>query len=100
MVAEILLTEEIKLEKLLGDLNKKKKELAEKRKRFQAKRFEEIGRLAIEANIDEMEHDLILGAFLSISEKKNDESSRLKWKNTAEKFLSTSTKEQQKMIVR
>lgn len=100
MVAEVMVNEENKLEKQLEDLNRKKKELSEKRKRFQAKRLEGIGRIAVEANIDDLDPVVILGALLSISEKKNDESTLSKWKNTAEKFRSTSTKEQQKLIVK
>lgn len=61
--------------------------LKEKEKKQRALRFEEIGRIAVKANIDILDEHTILGAFLEISDKIKENNSIDTWKVRAEKFL-------------
>jgi hypothetical protein len=63
----------------------------EREKKQRARLFEEIGRLAYQANIDQIDKSTLMGAFLEIASQKNDPATLAKWKKNATSF----TKEQE-----
>jgi hypothetical protein len=63
----------------------KEKELKEREKKIRAKKFIEIGRLAFRVDIDTLDEDALLGAFIEISEKINDKSINA-WKKKSEEL--------------
>lgn len=77
-----------KLEEKKKELEIKKKTLEEKERRKNYKRKEkryiEIGKLAEKANIFNFEKDVLLGAFLEISEKSNSDEQINRWKERVE----------------
>ena len=70
----------------------RKKMLINKEKRKRAARFNDIGKLAYQANIDQIDEKVLLGAFLEISKNINEEKIS-SWKIAAEKFSNTQSKE-------
>lgn len=86
---------------MLNDIEEKKKKLAEKKQSIQikekllnekekqrrAKQFAEIGKIAYQANIDKIEKETLLGAFLEISKKNHDKETIAHWKKSACEFL-------------
>ena len=84
--------EKEKLEMMKKKIQLQEKILKEKEKRQRALRFEEIGRIAVKANIDSLDENTILGAFLEISEKINERKTIEDWKRRAEKFLTVAEK--------
>ena len=75
----------------------KKKMLLDREKRKRASKFSEIGKLAYQANIDKLEENILLGAFLEIANTANDENI-LKWKNAAKKFSNTSSNDSNQVL--
>ncbi|WP_068468679.1 conjugal transfer protein TraD [Candidatus Protochlamydia phocaeensis] len=77
-------------EQIEKNLLKKKLLLAQEKKKRAAK-FKDIGMLAYKANIDQLDEQALLGAFLEISKHTND--GKLKqWKDLAEEFSKTQSK--------
>lgn len=72
----------------------KEKILKEKEKRRQVRRFTEVGRIAAKAKIESIEDRVLLGAFLDISERLEQNSCLDSWKRKAENFLNESPKNQ------
>ncbi len=62
-----------------------KKLLLAKEKKKRASKFNEIGKLAYRANIDQMDENALFGAFLEIAQSINDDKVKL-WQTNAEKF--------------
>lgn len=63
----------------------RKKLLLEKEKKKRASKFNDIGRLAYRANIDQLDEHALFGAFLDIAKNINEEK-LIKWKENAEEF--------------
>lgn len=63
----------------------RKKALLAKEKRKRAAKFKDIGRIAYQANIDQINEQALLGAFLEISKNLNNEKIQ-QWQNIAEEF--------------
>ncbi len=67
----------------------KEKLFREKEKKKRVKQFYEIGGIAFKANIDRMDKETMLGAFLEISERLQKNSDQESWKIKANQFLQT-----------
>lgn len=65
----------------------KEQRLKEREKKEQFKQLLDIGRLASKANIDTLDKKALLGAFLEISQKKEDASALELWQQAADKVL-------------
>jgi hypothetical protein len=75
-----------KLSEKKQDLLLKEKIIREKEKRQRFEKFSSVGELAYNANIDHLDHSILLGAFLEIAQianKANEE----KWQRNAEEFM-------------
>ena len=79
--------EKEKIERERKRLQEKEKFLKEKERRKRIERAKEIGKIAVKTEIDAMEKDLLLGAFLEIGERIGDENSVSSWRKKAEDFL-------------
>ncbi|CUI18067.1 Putative conjugative transfer protein TraD (plasmid) [Candidatus Protochlamydia naegleriophila] len=79
-------------ERIEKNLLKKKLLLAKEKKR-RAIKFSDIGRIAFKANIDFLDEDILLGAFLEIAMNSN-ESNFSKWKTLASEFSSSKSSNQ------
>lgn len=77
-------TEKKKLEAEKQRLKEKEKRILEKAKRAKTKSLAQIGKLAYQAKISHLDQDVLLGAFLIVSELAKDESYIQKWKRKAE----------------
>lgn len=75
-----------KIEEKQKNLLQEKIRLAEKEKKIRDKRFFDIGRLANKANIEHLDNEILLGAFIEISNNSKEESLLKKWKKIAEEF--------------
>jgi hypothetical protein len=69
----------------------RKKLLLAKEKRKRAAKFSDIGRLAYQANIDQIDEQALLGAFLEIA-KNIDEDKINQWKANANEYLKAQSK--------
>lgn len=69
----------------------RKKMLLAKEKRKRASKFADIGRLAYQANIDQIDEQALFGAFLEIAKNLNDEKI-YQWKKDAEEFSNSQSK--------
>ncbi len=69
----------------------RKKLLLAKEKRKRAAKFSDIGRIAYQANIDQIDEKALLGAFLEIANNINNEKIN-QWKNNAEEFSKAQSK--------
>lgn len=74
------------LEKEKERIRLKEKLLREKQKQKRAKGFEDIGRLASKVDIDLIEKNALLGAFIEISERSSDEKVMTGWREKGECF--------------
>lgn len=88
------------IEKKKEEIEKKKQKiileekiLREKTKRYRAKNFQKIGRLAFKANIDLVDENELFGAFLEISERKNNVKEKDLWGKKSEDFRRKRDKE-------
>lgn len=61
----------------------KEKLIRDRERKMRAKRFQEIGRLAHKAEIDLLDSDALLGAFLEIQSRKANKSDIAGWKEKA-----------------
>lgn len=69
----------------------RKKMLLAKEKRKRASKFNNIGRLAYQANIDQIDEQALFGAFIDIAKSMNDEKI-LQWKKIANEFSNDQSK--------
>lgn len=69
----------------------RKKMLLAKEKKKRASKFSDIGRLAYQANIDEIDNQTLFGAFLEIAKNANKEK-MFEWKKEAEDFTNNRKK--------
>lgn len=69
----------------------RKKMLLAKEKRKRASKFSDIGRLAYQANIDQINEQALLGAFLEIAKNITEEKMH-QWKNIANEFSKAQSK--------
>lgn len=69
----------------------RKKTLLAKEKRKRASKFSDIGRLAYQANIDQIDEQALFGAFLEIAKNINDEKIH-QWKKNADEFSTYQSK--------
>lgn len=86
-MANVDLSEEIdkiKLEK--EKLKIKEKILREKEKRKQAKRLERLAKLIAKANIDNLDENVLFGAFLEVSENAKNQDKVESWKIKCQSF--------------
>lgn len=74
----------------LSELKEKEKQLIAKEKSSYQKRLLDIGRLAAKANIDSLDSNILLGAFLEIASRMNDKECVSTW------IKNSSNKEQEK----
>jgi len=88
-----------KIEEKKKKLQLKEKIIKEKDRRKQKAIFSEIGAIANKAGIDTLDPEILLGAFIDISEKLHDESNILKWKENIKKIASVFDKDQQSPII-
>jgi Conjugal transfer protein TraD len=70
----------------------RKKILLTQEKKKRAAKFSQVGKLAYQANIDQLEEAVLLGAFLEIAKAKENEEQLIKWKIQAEDFLTQQSK--------
>lgn len=95
------------IEDKLEELQRKKdkiqlqeKILQEKARQKRARRFIEVGKLAYKANIDEMDPEALLGAFLEIAELMEDQAKLTYWsKRGRELQQKSSSKEELPLLV-
>jgi len=85
-------TQELEIEKSKIDQQKRKlqikeKILKEKEKRMRVQKCTEIGKVAFKAEIDQLDPLILLGAFLEVAEKKNNDTQINEWKKKSEAFL-------------
>lgn len=78
--------EKIKLEREKEKIRIKESLIKEKEKRKRAKRFNEIGRIAFKASIDNLSDDALLGAFMEISENLKSSERITTWENKAKAY--------------
>lgn len=81
-----------KLEKLEAQIERnllRKKELLEKEKKKRVAKFSNIGRLAFRANIDTLDEEVLLGAFLEIAERMQQPENLQTWQVHARAFEKT-----------
>jgi hypothetical protein len=69
----------------------RKKMLLAKEKRKRASKFSDIGRIAYQANIDQIDEQALLGAFLEIAKHMNEEKIH-QWKIMADEFSRAQSK--------
>jgi len=69
----------------------RKKNLLNKEKRQRAAKFSNIGRMAYQANIDQIDEQALFGAFLEIAEKLSEEKLN-HWKTIAKEFSQAKSK--------
>ena len=67
--------------------------IKEKQKKMQLQRLAKIGKLANKAQIDELDDETLLGAFLEISEQLGQQEKKKHWKQIALNFLENSSSE-------
>ncbi len=79
----------LKIEQEKEKIRLKEKLFKEKEKQKRSKRFSEIGRIASKVDIDLLDDDVLLGAFIEISEKIKDNQISNQWKEKASTFLKT-----------
>jgi len=94
----------IKDEKQKIEMKKKKlllkeKLLKEKEKQAQARRLTEIGKLARKAQIDHLDEESLLGAFLDIAERHQEQKDLENWKQKAKAFLENTTEGAQDALI-
>ena len=78
-------------EEIEKNLLRKKILLTQEKKKRVAK-FSQVGKLAYQANIDQLEETALLGAFLEIANAKENKEQLIEWKTQAEEFLSQQSK--------
>ena len=78
-------------EEIEKNLLRKKILLTQEKKKRIAK-FSQVGKLAYQANIDQLEETVLLGAFLEIAKAKENEEQIIKWQIQAEEFLNQQSK--------
>lgn len=76
----------------------KKKLLIAKEKKKRASKFSDIGRLAYRANIDQLDEQVLFGAFLEIAKNIKDETVK-KWKEDAEEFSKIQVKNSEQIFI-
>ncbi|MFI5343902.1 MAG: hypothetical protein ACHQUC_06750 [Chlamydiales bacterium] len=77
----------------------KEKMLVMKEKKKRVKQFSEIGKLAFDSNIDQLEHEILLGAFLEIASQVTEKSKIDHWRNLARKFSKDHENERSALII-
>jgi len=88
MVLEAI-KEKISLKK--QKLKEQEKMIKNQEKISQTKRFSELGRLAYKAKLDSLDEKVLLGAFLEIAEKSQDNKSIQAWIERSEKVKNDTT---------
>jgi Conjugal transfer protein TraD len=86
---------ENKKKKLDSEIEKnllRKKILLTQEKKKRTAKFSQVGKLAYQANIDQLEETALLGAFLEIAKAKENEEQIIKWQIQAEEFLNQQSK--------
>jgi Conjugal transfer protein TraD len=86
---------ENKKKKLDSEIEKnllRKKILLTQEKKKRAAKFSQVGKLAYQANIDQLNETVLLGAFLEIAKSKENEKQVSEWKIQAEEFLNQQSK--------
>ena len=86
-----------KLEEQIEKNLLRKKLLLAKEKKKRASKFNEIGRLAYRANIDQMDENALLGAFLEIAQSINNDKLKL-WQSNAEKFSKAQSNQEEQVF--
>ena len=94
----------IKDEKQKIELKKKKlllkeKFIREKEKQAQARKLTDIGKLARKAEIDHLDEETLLGAFLDIAERHYEQKSLVNWKEKAKAFLENTAEDSQDPLI-
>ena len=74
-------------QKLKEKLSAKELRLKEKEKKHLFNKLIEIGKIAAKSNIDDIEKMTLLGAFLEINQKKDEQLVLENWRKKAEEFL-------------
>lgn len=91
--------EKEKLEKKKKQLLLKEKLIKEKERQVRARRLIEIGKLAGKAEIDRLDEEVILGAFLEIAENLKEKNNLEKWKKKAKAFLENTEESTQEPLI-
>ena len=79
---------EIQKKKLLT----KERLIKEKEKQKKVRRFTEVGRIASQANINDLDDETLLGAFIEISKRFHDSNALSKWKSLSQEHQAESQK--------
>lgn len=91
--------EKEKLEKKKKQLLLKEKLIKEKERQVRARRLVEIGKLAGKAEIDHLDEQVILGAFLEIAENLKEKRNLENWKQKAKAFLENAEESIQEPLI-
>lgn len=85
-MSEILEKKKVKLEEEKKKILLKEKLINEQERKKRAKKFIDIGRLAHKASIDQIDNNLLLGAFLEIAENIKNDNLKEQWLDKATLF--------------
>ncbi len=99
MPIETIKKEKIALEKKKKQLQLKQRLIKEKEKQAQVRKFSEIGKLAHQANIDLLDEQALLGAFLEIEERNLEQKHLAHWREKAKNFLDASSEKTQDPLI-
>ncbi len=77
----------------------KEKLIREKEKQALSRKLSEIGKIAQKAKIDQIDKELLFGAFLEIAEKNQEEKNRDNWEQKTKTFLKTTLKDSKEPLI-
>lgn len=84
----------MKIEEAKQKIILKEKLLKESEKKKRIKKFSEVGRIAFKADIDQIDKNMLLGAFLEISERVKKGEGLENWKKKAQEFFEVNDEKQ------
>ena len=94
-MAQAVEIKKVKLEEAKQKIILQERLIKEIEKKKRAKNFSEVGRIAFKADIDEIDKNVMFGAFLEISEKIKNGNSLEDWKEKAKSFIEANEQKQQ-----
>ena len=98
VMVKTLEKQRVKLEEEKRRLILKEKLIKEAEKKKRIRGFSLIGKLAYKANIDLLDQETLLGAFLELSERVKDASDIEKWRSRAAQFLNVEASKNSKAL--
>lgn len=92
--------QKLKLQEEQNKLAMKKKLLLLQEKKKRMKQLADVGRIAYEANIDQLDREILYGAFLEIAQGHLEESRINQWKTLAKEFSKRQKNERTALALR